>query len=306
MENNLSRLQRFTNSLYGVRFAQWVGHNLPPRSGYAIGNLLADLIARRKNTSLVRAIRLNQWVASGRTLDGPALDARVRQVLRHSAQCLYDLYHSLRDLRRLDGIMPDSDTIRQLIEGSRTPTDGMLILAPHMSNFDALLTALSRRGLRGQILSYPNPTSGYRLQNEMRARFGMQVTPVSPDSLLQAVETMRNGGYVYSAVDRPDPRYASRSLTFFGQPAALPAGYVQLAVDAGVPILPVCVHGIAPGHYELLIDDPITVEILPDRRETLRHNARRVLQRMEAFIRRAPEQWLMFYPVWPALADSAP
>ncbi|RMF46033.1 MAG: hypothetical protein D6755_07145 [Anaerolineae bacterium] len=306
MENKLSRLQRFTNSQYGVRFAQWIGHNLPPRNGYAIGTLLANLIARQKHTSLVRAVRLNQWVVSGGALTGDALDARVRAVLQHSAQCLYDLYHSLRDLRRLDGIMPDSDTIRRLIEGSRSPTDGMLILAPHMSNFDALLTALSRRGLRGQILSYPNPTSGYRLQNEMRSRFGMQVTPISTASLLQAVETMRNGGYVYTAVDRPSPRYAAEPLTFFGKPAALPVGYIQLAIDANVPILPVCVHGIAPGHYELLIGDPISMEILPDRKETLRHNAQRVLQRMENFIRRAPEQWLMFYPVWPSLADSVP
>jgi len=306
MSAKASRLQTFTNSHYGVRFARWIGHTLPPRTGYAVGRFLAGLIARQKRSALVRAVRLNQWVVSGGTLRGAALDTRVFEVFQHSAQCLYDLYHSLRDLKRLEDIMPDSSTIQWLIQGSRSPRDGMLVLAPHMSNFDALLTALSRRGLRGQILSYPHPTSGYALQNQMRARFGMQVTPVSAEALAQAVETLRRGGYVYTAVDRPHPRYAKEALTFFGQPAALPAGYVQLAVEANVPILPVCVHGIAPGKYELLLDEPLHMEILPDRRQTMRHNAERVLQRMEDFIRRAPEQWLMFYPVWPSLADSLP
>ena len=37
----------------------------------------------------------------------------------------------------------------------------------------------------------------------------------------------------------------------------------------------------------------------PDREQEILQNAERVLQAAEDMILRAPEEWVMFYPVWP-------
>jgi len=41
------------------------------------------------------------------------------------------------------------------------------------------------------------------------------------------------------------------------------------------------------------------METTGDRAQDVRHNVRRVLAIIEEMIRQAPDQWLMFVPVWP-------
>lgn len=296
-----SRLQAFTNSKYGVGFALFLGRTLPTGVGYRVANLLGTLVALQRRSLLVQTVRRNQFVISGGKLQGKALDARVRAVFVHAATCLYDLHHNLEDNERLLKLNATNKATRKWIKGSQDPNQGALVVAPHMSNFDGLLLSLSVQGLQGQVLSYAKPTSGYSIQNRLRARFGLTITPANLPNVRQAIKNMRNGGYVYTAVDRPSAKYSKHPLPFFGRPAALPAGYIDMALKADVPILPVCAHGIAPGRYELWMDEPLYVETRETHQETLRYNAIRVLERFEQFISRAPEQWLMYYPVWPDL-----
>ncbi len=296
-----SHLQTLTNSKYGVGFALYLGRTLPAGVGYRVANLLGTLFALQRRSLLVQTVRHNQFVISGEKLQGKALAARVRTVFVHAATCLYDFYHNLEDNERLLKLIVANETAQKLIEGSQDPNQGALVVAPHVSNFDVLLLSLSAQGLQGQVLSYAKPTSGYSIQNRLRAHFGLTITPANLPNIQQAIENMRNGGYVYTAVDRPSTKYRDRPLPFFGHPAALPAGYINMALEASVPILPVCAHGIAPGRYELWMDEPLHVETRETHQETLRHNATRVLKRFEQFISRTPEQWLMYYPVWPDL-----
>ncbi len=297
-----TRLQTFINSKYGVNVALWMGRALPPKVGYRVADFLAALVSRQRHSSLVKAIHLNQWVVHGKHLSNPR--EQVRAVLRHAGGCIYDLYHNFADTERIKAIAPLTEDMRRLVEDSRRRKQGALVVAPHTSNFDVIILSLAFHGMQGQLLSYGQPTGGYEIQNRIRARTDLQITPVSSETLRQAVDFMRQGGYVYTAVDRPSRRYRDKPLTFFGHPAALPAGYIKLALEADVPIIPLASHQRPDGLYEALVDAPVYLERLPDAVQTLRHNAERVLSRLEGFIRRAPEQWLMYYPVWPGLFEE--
>jgi KDO2-lipid IV(A) lauroyltransferase len=48
------------------------------------------------------------------------------------------------------------------------------------------------------------------------------------------------------------------------------------------------------------------MEPLPDRGAAILSNAEKVLQAAEAYIRQAPQQWSMFFPVWPDIMDQVP
>ncbi|NLG29175.1 MAG: hypothetical protein GX557_14790, partial [Chloroflexi bacterium] len=52
------------------------------------------------------------------------------------------------------------------------------------------------------------------------------------------------------------------------------------------------------GWYHIYFHEPLEMEPCATRDETVRHNAQRVLAIIEDVIRSAPEQWLMFLPVW--------
>jgi phosphatidylinositol dimannoside acyltransferase len=60
------------------------------------------------------------------------------------------------------------------------------------------------------------------------------------------------------------------------------------------------------GRYRVIASEPITLQPDADLVQETVANAERVLAVVTDFIRRAPEQWAMFYPVWPETLDQAP
>jgi len=131
------------------------------------------------------------------------------------------------------------------------------------------------------------------------------VTPVGVEALRSALKRLRNGGVVVTGVDRPLSEHDDPIL-FFGRPARLPTGHVRLALQTNAPILVACCVQEPTGRYALLLAPPLEMERTYDRNEDIRHNARRVLAILEDMIRQAPEQWLMFVPVWPEEAKGSP
>ena len=51
----------------------------------------------RRQSNLVRGIRLNQWVIRGAGPDKETLDQAVRDTLKNVARELYSLYHYIHD-----------------------------------------------------------------------------------------------------------------------------------------------------------------------------------------------------------------
>jgi phosphatidylinositol dimannoside acyltransferase len=118
----------------------------------------------------------------------------------------------------------------------------------------------------------------------------------------EAVSHLRAGGVVVTGAERPLPGAKYRPI-FFGRPASLPVHYISLALRAGVPVIVVAVV-FESDRYRLHVSEPIAVVEHENRPTTLLRNAERVLAVVGEYICLAPEQWMMFYPVWPeALAE---
>ncbi len=98
-------LQQVINSSLSLRFVSVLAQRLSPQLGHRIAYYVAEQIARRPNSQVVRAVRANQWVISEESLDKEELDLAVCETLRHSARCIFDLYHYIQD----------TDATRQLI-----------------------------------------------------------------------------------------------------------------------------------------------------------------------------------------------
>lgn len=108
-----------------------------------------------------------------------------------------------------------------------------------------------------------------------------------------------------TGLDRPVPVVKHRPR-FFGRPASLPVHHVYLALKTHAPIYVVATTMGADGTYRLLVSDPISMCPYPDRKMEMIMNAETVLRVAEGFIRQAPRQWAMTFPVWPEALEQVP
>ena len=298
-------VQEMINSRLGVGIALWLGRVTPPGLGHRLADLIADRVSARREWDLVQSVRANQWVVGRGNLSIEALDQTVRHTFRHTAHCLYDHYHNLTSPSAMERLIFYEPRVDRLLTAMREGEKTGIIVGPHMSNFDFVARAIAIRGVRLTALSFSEPGSGYRWQNELRRECGIDVVPASMSALLHAVRQLRSGGTVITGLDRPLPgsRYQPR---FFGRPAALSTMHVFLALQTNLPIYVLAAVMQPNGVYAIKGSEPIEMVRKADRHAQLITNAERVLAVAETFIRRAPYQWSMFYPVWPEALDEVP
>jgi KDO2-lipid IV(A) lauroyltransferase len=197
--------------------------------------------------------------------------------------------------------------LKGLIEYSQCPIPGQgkVVVGVHLSNFDFALHTLVRYGARALTVTVPSLGGGYQAQFKLRVKSGLEIMPASIHSFRLGIERLKAGGLVLTGIDRPiqDPKHCP---VFFGYPAPLPVHHVYMALKADAPILLMSVIMDSVGIYRIVVSEPIYMKPNPDRNQELVQNAEAVLSIAEQFIKQAPEQWAMYFPVWPGLSETVP
>jgi lauroyl/myristoyl acyltransferase len=275
-----------------IALARWV----PERPLLRLADTLADRFASETSPA-VMGTRANQAVVRGLSKDDPEIDRAVRAVFRSAGRGHVALFRALA--RGRQALMSGCDVAPELmerIEIARRAGRGLVLVGPHVSAFDFFLLTIAARGYPMQAISPANPTATYRLQNELRTKFGAETTPASREAVKAAIDRLTNGGIVGTGMDRPAPK--GDWIEFFGRQAFLPTGFAKLAIRTNSMLLPGVVLPDGPGHYRaeaLELLEPPT-----ERTEEAAHGlAREVLRQMEPVIRANADDWLMFHAVWP-------
>jgi KDO2-lipid IV(A) lauroyltransferase len=298
-------IQQIINSSFGVSLVSALGRGIPPWLGLRLSDFVAERISAQRNSKIVQAVRANQWVISGEKLERAALDEAVRQTFRNAARSIFDLYHYIHDAVATDRLIVIDQSIQQLFECKKFGKRGLVVVGLHISSFDFVLQALHLRGFRPMVLTIPDPGGGRRVEFEMRKRSGMNLVPVSINTLRQAIKHLQRGGVVLTGIDRPIPNAKYRPR-FFGRPASLPTHHVYLATRAQVPVMIMVTNPQPDGRYTVITSQPIEMEPHPDRQVEMLRNAEKVLSIAETFIRKVPHQWTISLPVWPEALEQVP
>lgn len=291
-------LEALSRSRTGMRMALCVGRALPRRAAdpivaFAAGRMMAD-----PDSELMRAARSNQYVISGGSLVGEALEEAARENVRQMARFLYDLYHALGNHAAEDALVVRDDAWEAFLKRERE--QGPFVYSGiHFGNFDLVGRALGRDGWNMQVLSVADPNGGYEWQNDVRAEAGFEVTPVTMESLKRAARGLAEGRSVLTGHDRPLPEPDKVMPRFFGRPAPMPLLHVRLAIRAKLPVIAFCAPREADGRYRLVTSDPIEMVGEKMDAETLQLNAERCLAAVEPWIAARPSQWAMPHAVWP-------
>lgn len=295
--------RKVINSRYGVELALWLCRIMPNTLGKYVARVGADWIAAHKNWEMVRAVRANRWVASGGKLTCTELDQAVRANFRFTANSIFNLYHNFHSLTAMQRLVDIDSIAHEVLFPPKYNGRGFIVAGLHLGNFDLAFQTAGLMGLNAFVLTLPELPGGYQLQYDIRRKTGANLVPASMKALRQAIDYLCEGGMVLTGMERPDINSNYRPR-FFGRPAPLPVHHIVLALRAQVPIRVGCSLLGEDGRYHLNFSEPIEMQRRPDHRQTVLFNAEEVLQVAEGYIKRAPDQWEMTFPVWPEALDE--
>ncbi|MCX7670350.1 MAG: hypothetical protein N2439_09790 [Anaerolineae bacterium] len=295
-------LQEFITTRFGTKLWMSLGCWLPPWAGYRVADMAVRIVSRRRHSSIYRILYANQAVVLGEQTPEDAIHAAVRRVFEHVGRTAYDLmYYLAGGAARLRDAVTFDGEVWENFQRAMATGRGVMICGCHMSNFNLGFLSLAQRAEvpQIQVLAPPIMTGGFRIMHELRNSAKFHETPISLASLREAVHRLTSGGIVATGVDWPPVAGTDERVIFFGRPAHLPTGHIRLAMDAGAVLLPVAFRWDADRGYRILTAPHLELELSGDRAADIQHNARRVLAIIERWIAERPEQWLMYYRVWP-------
>ena len=303
MEKKNKRSKPFRNLLNQsivIQFAILLGRVLPRQTGSKISSYIGRRLGNNKKNDMVKAIRANQYVLHNKSLSKKELNELPRTVFKSAANCIFDYFYFLSRPEKLQDIVDFSEQAQYAFDRINK-NEATVFVSPHLSNFDLIGYALTLNNYEFQILSFPQPVSTYKMQNQLRESLGMIVTPMTLSAFRDARKRLKIGGSILTGLDRPLPEDQENKYkpTFFGHKANLPVTYIRMAKEADAPVIVVSATSQPGGRYKLEASEPIWMESYDDLENEIIHNANRVLKEAEGLIKRYYQQWAMFYPIWP-------
>jgi lauroyl/myristoyl acyltransferase len=293
----------FLNSRLGPMLGLFVARFLSAKQAYRIADWMAGLVVKREDSWAVQGVRANQSIVRGIPYESPDLDSAVFDVIRNAARGYADWYRAVAggpEVVKASVIIDES--LKELVFESVRNKHGVIIVGPHMSSFNVLVLGIGVLGYSVQALTYATVRGAYHIDNAVRQKFGVIITPISIQALRQAIRRLRDYGFVMTGVDRPD--VGGEPLTFFNRKVVLPVGHARLALRTGANILIGGVQAEGDGYYRGICADFIEPRSTGNERSDVLSLAQHIITVMEDMIRSNPEEWLMFYPVWPDVIPS--
>lgn len=287
-----------------LRLSLFFSQRVPRGVGRGLARIFSRVVYWTK-PEIYRIVRANLSQVVEPDVGQQALDRMAHQVFYYFIRAYFDLFQGLKLLPdQLPVLAECSEEAKANAKEIRDSGRGTVLVFIHMGSHDLGGLALIPHMPETMAITFPDPPPLFALTNELRQRSGLNVMPSSPATLRRAIRILRRGGAVSAAADRP-VNELDEPVSFFGRLARVPSGHVRLALQTNSALaLTYCVLSPETQRYTAYLETPMELVRTGDRDEEIRINMRRLLDSVEAIIRRWPEQWLMFVPVWPELLDD--
>ncbi len=179
--------------------------------------------------------------------------------------------------------------------------NGVILALPHLGGWEWAGRWLAQRNHRLTVVVEPiEPPELFEWFVSWRRSLGMEVVPLGPQAGSAVLKALRANEIVCLLCDR-DLQGGGVEVEFFGERTTLPAGPATLALRTGAALLPTAVYftGTRDGHFGST-GPPILFERTKSLRNDVAALTQELAHRLEALIRRSPEQWHLFQPNWPS------
>jgi KDO2-lipid IV(A) lauroyltransferase len=221
-----------------------------------------------------------------------------RELYRNFGLKLADLWR-YESGRPLDPLTISNGQWEQF-ESARARGRGLLLLTPHLGNWEFGAPFLRERGISLLVITQAEPQSSLTdLRQASRARWGIETLVIgeNPFAFVEVIRRLDAGATVALLVDRP-PKPSAVTVKLFGHRFSASVAPAELARATGCALLPVCIPRRSSGYAVKLMP-----EILYDRRTIGSREARanltqEIMKQFEPVIHRHLAQWYHFVPLW--------
>ena len=281
---------------YVLRAGSVVGRVLPLAVLYAvatIGARAAYLLPTRARS----AVRANIARVMGCAPNSKA----VRRAAANAFRCQALNYI---DLMRLDRITP-AELDASVVRGDLKPfTDcvaagkGVIVVTAHVGNMDYVAQWMSLNGYHVHtVMEDLRPERLFQYVCRKRTGAGLHIHQLDANATGALTDALREGAVVALIADR-DLTGSGESVEFFGATTRLAVGPALLALRTGAPLLAAFGRRLRDNRLYVSAQPPITLARTRHLRADLQHGVEVIAELLQDGIARAPDQWIVFEPIW--------
>jgi KDO2-lipid IV(A) lauroyltransferase len=286
-----------------VRRLQFAIETLAVRLVFALARWLGPVGASNCGGALARALGpllpVSRIARANLALALPERDAADRaRILRGMWDNLGRTVGELPHLPALEWEIEGAEHLAPIAAGGGPA----ILVSGHIGNWEVLPPALERLGIRmGSVYRAADNPAVDALVNGLRARaVGGEKLPLFPkgsQGARAALKFLATGGVLGLLADQKlNDGIAVPLLGVAAMTAPAPA---QLALRFRCPVIPGRVQRLGPCRFRLVVDPPLALPELADRQAAIQALTLAINDRLSAWIRERPEEWLWLHRRWP-------
>jgi lauroyl/myristoyl acyltransferase len=188
-----------------------------------------------------------------------------------------------------------------ILEAACRRGKGVLLLTPHLGNWELGGALLARRGLKLLVLTQAEPGRGFtEMRKASRARWGIETFVIGGDGFefVEIIKRLQDGANVALLIDRPPPAKAV-TVELFGRPFLASIAAAELARASGCALVGVTVVRNTNGYAAKILPEFHYDRQALGNREARRQLTQEIVRAFEPEIRQHPDQWFHLVPIWP-------
>jgi KDO2-lipid IV(A) lauroyltransferase len=275
----------------GLGFVHFVPRSVCVRFGRALANIYWFLARRRREIVIQNLL--------------PAVNNDRAAATRKAKELIHGFAIKVVDLWRYEAGLPIENTFGHAtgwahFENALAQKRGVLLLTPHLGNWEFGGPWLTQKGITLQVITMAEPGRNFtQLRQASRARWNIETLVVGTDpfAFVEIIRRLETGATIALLIDRPLAS-TTAMVNLFGNTFAASTAAAELARASGCVLLPV---------YLPRRGDTYEAHVLPEisyDRPALRDPAARrqltqkIVTAFEPVIQQNVEQWYQFTPLW--------
>ncbi len=196
---------------------------------------------------------------------------------------------------------PENESDWRHYEEAKRAGNGVLLVTPHLGNWELGGPTLTERGEKLLVLSQAEPGQGFTdIRRAGRARWGVETLIVGDDmfAFVGVIKRLQDGDAVALLIDRPEPGKGVE-VELCGRPFLASVAAAELARATGCAIVPVVIVREAAGHVLKTLPPVAYDRAALGSPEGRRELTQKIMRDFEPTLRQHPSQWFQFIPIWP-------